>query len=95
MSDENQLVNELTDLVGSQNVLTDPTALSVYECDGATLFKALPDMVVFPGKCPTNLDDCETGEQTSNPFHRSGRWHGTQRRNAPGTRWNADSSQST
>ena len=48
MSDENQLVNELADLVGSQNVLTDPTALSVYECDGATLFKALPDMVVFP-----------------------------------------------
>ena len=48
MLDENQLINELADVVGAQNVLTDPTTLSVYECDGATLFKALPDMVVFP-----------------------------------------------
>ena len=48
MSDENELINELADVVGAQNVLTDPTALSVYECDGATLFKASPDMVVFP-----------------------------------------------
>ena len=29
-------------------MITDPTSLTVYECDGATLFKAVPDVVVFP-----------------------------------------------
>ncbi len=48
MSNHECLSHELGDLVGTENVLTDQTALSVYECDGATLVKALPDVVVFP-----------------------------------------------
>ena len=47
MIEKNRITAELSDLVGAANVLTDSTALSVYECDGATLFKASPDVVVF------------------------------------------------
>ena len=47
MFEDNRIISELSDLIGAKNVLTDSTALSVYECDGATLFKASPDVVVF------------------------------------------------
>ena len=42
------LVQELTDLLGVEDVITDDISLKVYECDGAEFFKALPDVVVFP-----------------------------------------------
>jgi glycolate oxidase len=47
VTEKEQLISDLSNLVGDENVITDSTALSVYECDGATLFKALPDLVVF------------------------------------------------
>lgn len=47
MEHKEQLLSDLTDLLGSKNVLTDATALSVYECDAAPTFKAMPDVVVF------------------------------------------------
>ena len=48
MKENDPLIAELGNIVGSEHVITDPTSLSVYECDGATVFKALPDIVVFP-----------------------------------------------
>lgn len=48
MTEKEHLIIDLSNLVGVENVITDSTALSVYECDGTTLFKALPDAVVFP-----------------------------------------------
>ena len=48
MKENAPLISELANIVGSEHVITDPTSLSVYECDGATVFKALPDVVVFP-----------------------------------------------
>ena len=48
MKENDPLISELASIVGSEHVITDPTSLSVYECDGATVFKALPDVVVFP-----------------------------------------------
>ncbi|MCZ6681259.1 MAG: FAD-binding protein [Candidatus Poribacteria bacterium] len=48
MADRDQLIAELSAIVGSAHVITDPTSLTVYECDGATQFKALPDVVVLP-----------------------------------------------
>ena len=42
------LISELASIVGSEHVITNSTSLSVYECDAATVFKALPDVVVFP-----------------------------------------------
>lgn len=48
MTENHQLIEDLKNLLGSERVLTDKTSLSVYECDGAKLFKAPPDLVVFP-----------------------------------------------
>ena len=48
MKERDPLIAELSGVVGAAHVITDPTSLTVYECDGATLFKAVPDVVVFP-----------------------------------------------
>ena len=47
MRQKEQLIADLSALLGPKNVLTDATALSVYECDAAPSFKAMPDVVVF------------------------------------------------
>ena len=45
---DDKVTRELEKIVGPENVLTDPFAKAVYECDGATLFKASADAIVFP-----------------------------------------------
>jgi glycolate oxidase len=42
------LEERLRAIVGSQGILTSPSELLVYECDGYTIAKNRPDMVVFP-----------------------------------------------
>jgi len=42
------LVKDLGRLLGRGNVLSQPAELAVYECDGFTIEKHLPDAVVFP-----------------------------------------------
>ena len=42
------LINRLQDIVGPDAVLTTPSDLTVYECDGYTIEKNKPDVVVFP-----------------------------------------------
>src|SRR4051812_41949043 len=42
------LVERLRAVVGSGNLLTSPSELLVYECDGFTIEKNRPDIVVFP-----------------------------------------------
>jgi glycolate oxidase len=46
------LIETLQHLLGSANVLAEPEARLVYECDGLTMFKAVPDVVVFPTSTP-------------------------------------------
>lgn len=43
-----QLAADLTPIVGADYVLTDDGALITYECDGATLYRASPHVVVLP-----------------------------------------------
>src|SRR5436853_4735886 len=43
-----RLIDRLRDIVGRDSVLTSPSDLLVYECDGFTLEKNKPDVVVFP-----------------------------------------------
>lgn len=40
--------SEIVSIVGKENVLTHPSELMVYECDGLTFHKHPPDIVVFP-----------------------------------------------
>src|SRR5947209_7734842 len=42
------LLDRLTAIAGAPNVLTAPSDLLVYECDGFTIAKNKPDVVVFP-----------------------------------------------
>src|SRR2546423_6830674 len=45
---EDALIDELCDIVGDENVLSEPDELLVYECDGLPQHKHLPRAVVFP-----------------------------------------------
>jgi glycolate oxidase len=42
------LIDQLRDIVGPEGVIVHSTALSVYECDGYTLEKAIPEVVILP-----------------------------------------------
>ncbi len=42
------LADELAAIVGSEGVVAAPAALAVYECDGYTLERAVPELVVLP-----------------------------------------------
>lgn len=43
-----ELLDRLTAIVGADAVLAEPSELTVYECDGYTVEKNRPDVVVFP-----------------------------------------------
>lgn len=42
------LIDRLRAIVGKDGILTSPSDLLVYECDGFTIDKKMPDVVVFP-----------------------------------------------
>jgi glycolate oxidase len=42
-------VTELRDTLGEEHVITEPEQLRVYECDGLTGHRAVPELVVLPG----------------------------------------------
>ena len=42
------LIDRLRPVVGPGGILTSPSELLVYECDGFTIEKNKPDVVVFP-----------------------------------------------
>ena len=43
------LVDELQAALGAEHVVTEPEQLRVYECDGLTGHRAIPELVVLPG----------------------------------------------
>ena len=43
------LVTELKGALGTEHVITEPEQLRVYECDGLTGHRAVPELVVLPG----------------------------------------------
>jgi glycolate oxidase subunit GlcD len=47
--DDNLLASELKKIAGDRFVLTDTSELRAYECDGNTIFKKTPRIVVLPG----------------------------------------------
>ncbi len=65
---QRQIISELIDLLGEKNVLTDATTLSVYECDAAPSFKALPDVVVFADTTQQVSDIVKLANKHSTPF---------------------------
>ena len=49
MSLSGSLVAELREALGAEHVITEPEDLRVYECDGLTGHRAVPELVVLPG----------------------------------------------
>jgi glycolate oxidase len=45
---DSTVISHLRDIVGSDSVVTKANSLSVYECDGYTLEKTVPEIVVLP-----------------------------------------------
>ncbi len=68
MHSKKALTAELSELLGTRNVLTDATALSVYECDAAPTFKALPDVVVFADTTQQVSDIVKLANKYEVPF---------------------------
>ena len=50
------LAARLCEIVGADGVIDDPTSLSVYDCDGYTLERGVPDVVVLPPTPETVAD---------------------------------------
>ena len=68
MDEKEQLIADLSTLLGPKNVLTDATALSVYECDAAPSFKAMPDVVVFADTAQQVSDIVQLANKHGVPF---------------------------
>jgi glycolate oxidase len=66
--DVRQLAADLTPIVGADYVLTDDGSLMTYECDGATLFKASPHVVVLPSTSEQVSDVVKYANRVGAPF---------------------------
>src|SRR2546423_15666631 len=53
---EDALIDELREIVGDDNVLSERDELLVYECDGLPQHKHLPRAVVFPDSTEETAD---------------------------------------
>ena len=56
LQEDDHLIDELRQIVGEENVLSDPDELLVYECDGLPQHKHLPRAVVFPNSTEETAD---------------------------------------
>lgn len=65
---QNGWVNQLASIVGPQNVLTATADLAVYECDGFTIEKNRPDLVVFPTSTEQIVQIVKTCDAWDIPF---------------------------
>jgi glycolate oxidase len=61
-------ITALQRLVGATNVLTEPEEKLVYECDGLTMFKATPELVVFPPSTPLVAEVVRLAHAAQVPF---------------------------
>src|SRR6195256_1001739 len=62
------LADRLRSIVGVANVLSSPSDLLVYECDGFTIEKNKPDVVVFPTSTEQIVAIVKTCHELNVPF---------------------------
>jgi glycolate oxidase len=68
ISSYRQLTDRLRKVVGADAILTSPTDLLVYECDGYTIEKNKPDLVVFPSSTDQVTEVVKTCNEFNVPF---------------------------
>jgi glycolate oxidase len=61
-------VRELQDALGAEHVVTEPEQLRVYECDGLTGHRAIPELVVLPGSTEDVQDVLRACTRDGVPF---------------------------
>src|ERR1043166_2351423 len=62
------LVDRLRTIVGTPGILTTPSDLVVFECDGYTIEKNRPDVVVFPTSTEQIVDIVRACNEFGVPF---------------------------
>lgn len=62
------LIDRLRTIVGPQGLIHSPAELLVYECDGYTIEKQAPDVVVFPTGTPQVVEIVRTCNDLDVPF---------------------------
>src|SRR2546429_755888 len=62
------LIDRLRAIVGTDGLLTSPTDLMVYECDGYTIEKNTPDVVVFPTSTEQVVEVVKAANEFDVPF---------------------------
>src|SRR5204862_8316858 len=62
------LIERLRQIVGADAILTSPSDLLVYECDGFTIEKNKPDVVVFPTSTEQIVQIVKTCNEHLVPF---------------------------
>jgi glycolate oxidase len=62
------VLEELQRIVGPTNIIQNPEEKLVYECDGLTMFKAMPDVVVLPTSTQQVAEVVRVAHQQHIPF---------------------------
>src|SRR5437588_2173076 len=62
------LIERLRQIVGADAILTSPSQLLVYECDGFTIEKNKPDVVVFPTSTEQIVEIVKVCNELNVPF---------------------------
>src|SRR5499426_3487145 len=62
------LTDRLRAIVGRDGLLTSPSDLLVYECDGYTIEKKTPDVVVFPSSTEQVVEIVKVCNELNVPF---------------------------
>src|SRR6202043_12194 len=62
------LIEALRSIVGKDGLLTSPSELLVYECDGFTIEKNKPDVVVFPTTTEQVVEIVKVCNELNVPF---------------------------
>ena len=71
MKENDPLISELANIVGSEHVITDPTSLSVYECDASNRVQSTPRCCGVSDNHTRGFSDSQTGKQVQRAFHRA------------------------
>ena len=75
MHQKEQLIADLSALLGSKNVLTDATALSVYECDAAPFFQGDARCRRLRGYSAASVGYRKVSEHVRRSVHCARGWH--------------------
>ncbi len=85
-----RLVSEFRSIVGDAGLVSGPEQLRTYECDGLTLFRVVPDLVLLPATAQEMQAIVKVCHRERYPDCRAGLGHRTKRGGTAGKGWRGD-----